>query len=124
MQLVAGRAIGRLENHRQRLASLLAPQVVRRPQEERLVVQARARGLSNGAAKIFRQRLASLEPRGHVIEHGLEALRWVIAIEARHHGALLVEEKESRRELHLEQTRELLFGHDAAVDPGDFAVAP
>src|SRR2546425_10506570 len=32
VQLVAGRAVGRLEDHRERPVSLLAPQVVRRPQ--------------------------------------------------------------------------------------------
>ena len=92
VQLVAGRAVGRFEDHRERLVSFLAPQVVRRPQEERFLVQTRARRLANGAAEVIGQRLAALEPRGDVIEHGLEALRRVIAVEAHHHRALLVEE--------------------------------
>src|ERR1700680_3108284 len=45
MELVAGRAMRGLEEHRERLGAWLTPQVVRRSEEERLVVQFRTRRL-------------------------------------------------------------------------------
>ena len=47
-----------------------------------------------------------------------------IAVESRDHVAALVEEQKRRRELHAERCGQLLFAHDAAVDPRHFTVAP
>src|SRR2546426_6838499 len=61
MQLVARRAIDRLEEDGERLAVRLAPQIVRRSQEERLVVPARTRGAPSRGALLFRHWFCAFE---------------------------------------------------------------
>ena len=51
-------------------------------------------------------------------------MRRPVAVEPRDDGALLVEEQQRRRELHVERARERLLAHRPPVDPGRLAVAP
>src|SRR5437867_9080761 len=113
-----------LEEHRERLAAWLAPQVVRPPEEERLVVQYRTRRLAHALLEIVAERLLPFQMPRDIVEHRFEALRRIIAVETRHHLSFFVEKEERRRELHVEHACELLLGHDATIEPRHFAVAP
>jgi hypothetical protein len=87
-------------------------------------MQPRARGLPGGVPQIIGQCFFALVVPGDVIEHRLEALRWIVAVESHHDATLLVQEQQCGRELDLQPPRELLFTHDTPVQPGHLAVAP
>ena len=66
----------------------------------------------------------SCSPAGYPVEHRLEAVRRVVAVQPRHDPAALVEKDERRRELDFQEGRELFLGEFLSVRPGYLAVAP
>ena len=118
LQLVAARAGRRLEQHRERLGAELAAQVLRLRHEKGLIREARGcRGFLARRGIVQKGHFA-LHAARHEIERRLESFRRVVAVDAQHDPAALVEEDDGWRELDLHHRRELLLAHLAAIEPG------
>ena len=124
MQLVARPAEGSLEQRDERPSTRLSPQVERRLHEVRLVVKPIACCLPGYRSHVVGKRKFLLHASSHIIQHGRELVWRVIAVEARNDRSSLVEEQQRRRELDVEEPRELLLAHAPAVHPGHLAVTP
>src|SRR5882762_3573880 len=123
VQLVAGRAGRRLEENGERFCAAPA-QIVGRFEEEGLVLQLLSGRLPDRSAQVLGECGFSLLAAGDPVEHRLEAVRRIIAVQPRHDRAALVEKDERRRELYFQERREPLLGEFLSVRPDHLAVAP
>jgi len=80
--------------------------------------------LPHRGAQVLGERDFPFPAAGDPVEHRLEAVRRVVAVQPRHDPAALVEKDERRRELDFQESRELLLGEFLSVRPGHLAVAP
>ena len=83
-----------------------------------------ARCFANGALHIGREALSRLEPAADIVERGLETVRRIIAVQARDHVSLLIEEQYGGRELDTHRTRKVLFGTYLPIQAGHLAIPP
>jgi len=87
-------------------------------------VQLLACRLPDRGAQVLGERDFPFPAAGDPVEHGLEAVRRIVAVQPRHDPAALVEKDERRRELDFQEGRETLLGEFPSVGPGHLAVAP
>ena len=87
-------------------------------------MQARTGGLLRRGSHIFGERLRSFELGRRVIEHRLEPVRRIVAVEAHDHLAGFVEYQDCRCELNVQESGQCLLAHRLSVEPFHPAVTP